>query len=396
MRHLALTAAVLALVAGTAAGGGLDLSGFVAGETRWFPDEPAYPGQFDGLQSSLVLQPEFRYRTSNRRHTFRLTPFLRLDDRDDERTHFDLREAYWLAVAGDVEVLVGVNTVFWGVTESRHLIDVVNQVDYVEDVDGEGKLGQPMVRLSWQRDWGRLEAFALVGFREMTLPGPHGRLRLPLPITDDADFPDGRSDLDAALRWSHYLGDFDLGLHFFHGMGREPGFRPVTGADGLPALQPFYNRINQLGMDGQWTRDAWLWKLEWLVREGDGDTFAAAVMGFEYTLYQLGGGNADLGLLGEFLYDGRDDTASATFFDRDVFAGARLALNDVHDTTVLAGAVVDARDGSTVARLEFERRLSNRFKLEIEGRFFLGVADDNAVAFLRQDSFLNLRLAYGL
>ncbi len=381
--------AVLLGGVGEATAQGFDLSGFAAFEPRLFVQSPQTELQFSGLQLSGLLVPEIGYRTSDRQHQFKLSPFVRVDSRDDERTHFDLREAYWRTVQGDWEVLTGFNTFFWGVTESRHLVDVINQTDALEDIDDEDKLGQAMVNVGWQRDWGRLDAFLLLGFRERRFAAPEGRPGLPLPIRRRGRFPDGRRDVDLALRYSHYLGDWDVGVHLFRGTSREPAF--VVGDDGA-SLVPTYRNINQAGLDLQYTRGAWLWKLEGIVREGEGRTFGAAVAGFEYTLYQLGGGAADLGLLAEFLVDGRDASAPVTPFDHDLFVGGRLALNDVQDAQVLAGAVIDVQDGSTAVRVEAERRISDHLDLELEGRFFIGVDPFNSLRPFHRDSFLNLRL----
>ena len=81
--------------------------------------------------------------------------FARADSQDDERSHADLREAYWGYESDDWDVIIGVNKVFWGVTESRHLVDVINQTDLVEDIDQEDKLGQPMINIATQRNWGQ-------------------------------------------------------------------------------------------------------------------------------------------------------------------------------------------------------------------------------------------------
>ena len=94
---------------------------------------------------------------------------------DDQRTHADLREAYWAWQDDEYELIVGVDKVFWGVAESRHLVDIINQTDLVEDLDEEDKLGQPMVNVSVQRDWGRLGFYLLPYFGK-------GRL---LVVTDD-------------------------------------------------------------------------------------------------------------------------------------------------------------------------------------------------------------------
>ena len=113
---------------------GFDVSGYLAAEYRPFLESPAYAGQLSAGQVSLVTAPELRFRTDDRSHTFKLAAFVRLDSADSKRTHADLREAYWRFVHNDLELLVGVNTVFWGVTESRHLVDVVNQVDFLEEI----------------------------------------------------------------------------------------------------------------------------------------------------------------------------------------------------------------------------------------------------------------------
>ena len=73
--------------------------------------------------------------------------------------------------------MVGINSVFWRVVESNHLVDILNQTDLIEDIDGEEKLGQPMISLSTQQDWGGLSLFVLPWFRERTFPSEEGRLR---------------------------------------------------------------------------------------------------------------------------------------------------------------------------------------------------------------------------
>ncbi len=377
---------------------GWSLSGSLAAEVRWFANSPVLDGQLETVQGSGLFAPELRWRSEDRRHQITLSPFVRWDAEDDERTHFDLREGYYRYVGDEWELLFGVDRVFWGVTESRHLVDIVNQTDLVEDLDDEDKLGQPMVKVGWDRGFGRIELLALLGFRERTFPGPAGRLRPPLVVDRDRTVYEsaaGEERLDLALRWSHYLGDWDLGAHAFHGTSREPRLVPAASrADPGVELVPYYDVINQVGVDLQFTRGAWLWKAEALVREGYDDTFGAVVAGFERTLYQIGGSSADLGLLLELHYDGREETEPPTIYDRDLFFGGRLALNDSQDTSILAGALVDRGDGSTVLLLEATRRLGQQFTLEFEGRSFLDVAPAGDLAALEDDDLLVLRLSW--
>ena len=262
------------------------LSGFVGAELRGFVDDARFDSQFDGLQPSLIVQPEFTLFPQDSDDQFNFIPFARLDSRDSRRTHFDVREAYWLHVSDEWELLAGVNRVFWGVAESRHLVDIINQTDLVEDLDGEDKLGQPMINLSAQRDWGALSLFVMPWFRERTFPGKNGRLRFPLVTDGDPDYQssDKQHRPEVALRYSHYIGAWDFGLAYFNGTSREPRFLLNSNAT---RLVPFYDLIKQVGTDVQFTHEGWLWKFEGLWRAQHGDHFLATVGGFEYTLYQL-------------------------------------------------------------------------------------------------------------
>ena len=356
------------------------MSGFVASELRWFPQSPQFQGQFSGAEPSLLANPEIRYRSKDRDTSAVFIPFLRLSGRDAERTHADIREAYIATRKGDWDLLVGLNKVFWGVAESRHLINIVNQTDAIEDVDEEDKFGQPMINLGVQKDWGRIDLFVLPGFRERPFPRTEGRLRAGLIVEEDlASFESGAGNkhIDVAGRYSHFIGDWDFGVSIFHGLSREPRLLPnATGT----ALAPRYDEITQLGVDVQYTLDAWLWKFEGIAREGHGDSFAAMVGGVEYTFYQVA--------------DGRDENrAPPTPLEHDLFLGARLALNDVDDTQALAGAVIDAEDGTLSFFLEAERRIGDSWKIEAEARLLGNVDDKNVLAPFKRDSFLNLRLS---
>jgi hypothetical protein len=373
--------------------GELKVSGFTAADLRWFPQSPRFEGQFSGMDSSVLIEPEFRYRMDDGGPQFTFIPFGRLSSRDAKRSHFDIREAYIAQSLGDWDYLVGINKVFWGVAESRHLVNIINQTDAIEDTDDEDKLGQPMINIGVQKDWGRIDLFVLPGFRERTFSGSTGRLRSGLTVNEDqATFESGAKNahVDFAGRYSHVFGNWDVGVSMFHGLSREARF--LVGADGR--LAPHYDLITQFGLDVQYTFDAWLWKFEGIAREGHGKPFAAMVGGLEYTFYQVSGRAADIGVLSELHLDGRDeDETPGTVFDNDIFMGIRLALNDVDDTQALAGTVIDSEDGTLSFLVEAKRRIGSSWKIEAEGRILTNVSDNNALSPFRRDSFFNLRLA---
>ena len=136
-----------------------DITGFIGFDTQAFWLDGQYQGQENGLNPSLMLQPEFYWRSDDGQQRVSIVGFARLDSVDDERTHADLREAYWGIDGDDWDLTAGISKVFWGVTESRHLVDVINQTDLVESIDKESKLGQPLVNFKLQRDYGRFGEF---------------------------------------------------------------------------------------------------------------------------------------------------------------------------------------------------------------------------------------------
>ena len=393
MRSLLLVI-LLAVASSPARGEEVDISGSIELQTRAFWHDPAWVGQDDqALQGSVVSTTEFRWRNADGNQRASLIPYLRWDTTDDERSIADLREAYWAFEGDDYEVLVGANTVFWGVTESVHLVDIINQTDFAGDIDGEDKLGQPMVSFALQRDWGEISAFVMPYFRERTFAGVDGRFRPPVAIdTDNPIYETSSAErhVDWALRYSHYIGDIDIGVSAFSGTSREPRFVPA--ADGQ-SLLPVYDQIDQFGVDLQYTKEAWLWKLEAIARDGVSGSFAAAVVGFEYTLYQVSESSADVGLLLEYQYDGRDEFEPATIADNDVFVGARLALNDIQDTAVLAGFSYDTDTGETFVNIEAERRFGDNWFAELRVRAFSGAEQGDTTFWLQKDDYVQLSIS---
>ncbi|MBL4748372.1 MAG: hypothetical protein JKY17_06295 [Magnetovibrio sp.] len=163
--------------------------------------------------------------------------------------------------------------------------------------------------------------------------------------------------------------------------------------NGASILTPHYDLIDQSSLDAQLTKDATLWKLEAISRTGQGRRIMAAVGGVEHTLYGISGSQMDLGLLSEYQYDNRNTiNAPPTSADNDVFVGARLTLNDAQNTTLLAGAIVDRKTKSSTFSLDAERRLNDNLKLTLEARLFANIKTKDALAGIKSDDVLIVRL----
>lgn len=375
----------------------IEISGSAGVEQRYFLQDPLDERQ-DRSQISAFLQPEIYTDFNDGLDSILFSPFLRVDQHDDERTHADIRELLWLRVGDDWELRTGITKVFWGQTESVHLVDVINQTDSVEAIDGEDKLGQPMVNLSIIRDWGTTSFFLLPYFRERTFPGMDGRLRPGLSI--DIDNPlyessDEENNVDWAVRWQHSIGDWEVGLSYFDGTSREPDLVSVTQNE-QTLLRPFYPQMQQTGVDILAVVDSWLFKFEGIHREVNGDDFVAAVGGFEYTLVGVMDSIYDIGWLMEYQYDERDEL-SPTPAQNDLMVGSRIVFNDVDGTEILIGYVQDLDEAdSRSGFIEASSRISDNWKWRFDAWFFSGAEDQpfDPLYQIRRDDFAELTLEY--
>ena len=371
----------------------ISVSGNVDLEVRYFPDSPNIgPDQKTNL--SISGEVEFYRAIGSNGDSIRIKPFLRVDENDNERTHFDIREAYWQHVSEQYELTVGINQVFWGVTETRHLVNIVNQIDLIESGDEEELLGQPMVHLTLFQDQGSLEFFVLPFFRERNFPGRDGRPGAGGFVdTDRARFAvdDKSKQVDFAVRWSRHIGVWDLGVSYFSGLSREPRFElepNCNPAVSVCAFLPVYETIDQFGLDVQATSGAWLWKLEAIHRDGQSNAFGAAVAGFEYTFYDVSGSGADIGVVTEYLFDERDFIP----YNNDISIGARITLNDINSTALLAGIIIDLDNGSNAFSIEASRRIGDASSVSLEARAVGRAMRGDPLELVRDEDYLELKL----
>ena len=325
------------------------------------------------------------------------TPFVRLDENDEQRTHVDVRELKFVRAADTWEFSAGIAQVFWGVAESRNVVDIINQEDQLESFASDAKLGQPMINLTLVRDWGDLAFYVLPGFREKDFPGVDGRPRLPLLIDADAsqyESSDEEQHIDYAIRYSHYIDEWDIGLSYFKGTAREPLLIPVQSAsNGQLSLQPFYYQLDQAGIDVQATLESWLLKSELVHRSGNAiEDHLEFVGGIEYSFYGILDSDADLGVVAEYLWDERD--RAPQLFQNDFLLGLRLALNDEQSTEALLGLITDLDDSGVAISLEASRRIGNSFKFSANALFWENTDNDSDLAALRKEDFLEFELGY--
>jgi len=381
-----------------------EFSGYVGGQTRIFFEDGVSAEQHNSYLSG-VAEPEYFHDWDNGEQNIEAKLFYRVDQYDENRTHGDIRELSWTGVYTDWEVRAGISKVYWGVAETQHLVDIVNQTDLVENVDGEDKLGQPMLKASTERDWGTIDLLILPGFRERTFAGVEGRPRPNIIIDTDSDaiydFSAGKDHIDLAARYSHYIDEWEFGLTVFDGVSREPtGFAPTAFDASMnpTVIVPIYSLINQIGLDGQAFFGDWTWKLEATntqLRSGDnkGTNSFRSVGGFEYTWVGIADSSIDIGFVVEYHYSDKR-IYTQTIFDNDLATALRFVLNDAQSTEILAGLTTDADTQTIGSFVEATRRLGESWTIDAQIRTFHGAKQGRPLYSFRFDNFAQVDLNY--
>jgi len=358
-------------------------------EYRYFYNSPSFDGQKSHFPS-LAIRPKYILEWNKGYESINTEIFFRLDI-DNKRTHWDIRELYYQKVKNNWELSIGLKKIFWGVTESNHLVDIINQTDVVESFDGEQKLGQPMVQYSLNTSFGTLDFFYLPFHRKRNYPGEKGRFRFQTVIhSEDIKYERSSKEWhqDFAIRYAHSFSIIDIGLSHFYGIGREPLFQ-FNNQGNIDAIYPI---INQTGLDLQLTHNAFSWKLESIYRQSEFQDFLALTAGLEFTISNIKNSGIDAGLISEYLYDDRGDLALSAM-QNDIFFGSRIAFNNVQDTSILLGSIFDLESSSKIFSIEASRRFGSSMKVEIEGRFFTEISESEFIlSNFRNDSFLRFSL----
>lgn len=361
-------------------------------EYRYLPQDPPYEVQDNAL--STIIRADHSHDLNDGSDLLEFEGFYRWSDSDKERIHGDFENLSWTHVANSWEIRSGVRTVFWGVSEFQHLVDVINQKDLVERIDGEARLGQPMINLSLIREWGIMEIFALVGFRKRTYPGEDGWPRGPILISNDySEYESGQEEnrTDFALRWSNSINSWDVALSYFSGNSRDPEFRSINDKG---ELIPFYAVIDQQSLELQYNHEEWLWKLEALSRSGlTGGRYFATTFGFEYNIDFLSN-STRAGLLMEYNFDERgNDSPFTQYLENDLALGLRWVLNDEASTELLFGAIIDEKTHEKAYPMQVSSRMGEFWKINFDANFFVSKRPPTIAEFLTGSSNPEYKLA---
>jgi hypothetical protein len=360
-------------------------------EQQFFPKKGAYPNQKDYFISGAI-KPKLSISSPDKRHQFVGEAFLRGSLQDPNRSHVDIREAYYRYNKGKWAISAGSKRIFWGVTESAHLVDIINQADQVEQFDGTEKLGQPMIQFTTGTSVGKFELYYLPISRRRQFAGEHGRFRFPV-VLEREDIPFTTSAKawhpSVAARWYNTFDKLDIGLSYFFGVTREPMY---LGFDSVKGLDLTYPIIQQAGIDAQYTLGALMLKLEAIYRHTERQKFKALATGFEYTFGNVANKGLDIGIVSEYLYDSRG-LLTFSGLDNDLFIGSRITFNDIGSSSFLIGSIFDLNKSTRLFRLEGSRRFKGNWKANVLATVLSNVSAKEILYNFRQDDLLQLSIS---
>ncbi len=416
----------------------IDASGYLEAEFRYFPSKALFAEQERSFYS-FAIAPELRWSSENDNHQVTFKPFGRVDSSDGNRTHADIRELFYLYSGTGWQIEAGINKVYWGVAESAHLVDIINQTDVVEAFNGEEKLGQPLIGLGLENDaFGNIDLYVLPYFRERTMTAGNEPYLISLkgkdatlPIDyDNTQYESSQRDshVDFAARWAQSFDDLDVAVSAFNGTDREgipvvsqliPVPNPQDPIGSVEKLTLYYQQLTQIGLELQYLYDDLALKFEGVSKYQNTGNYLSYVAGLEYTFSDAAPFGQDVGILLEYLWNNRKNVNIASMshdalnlpqgtlgsnlplpgnylspFENDIFLGARFNLNNIDSTQFIAGIIYDLETQTHMTTFEGSTRIGDSIRISINAYLFNNVAEDSSFYFSRRDDLIEFKTAW--
>ncbi len=325
-------------------------------------------------------------------------PYYRYDHNDKERSLFNFKENYLIYLHDNSEVKLGIAEIFWGVTESKNLVDIINVYDGT-DGDQKAKLGQSMLSYSTYSERGGIfDFYYLPFFSKKPQIGESGRLRLSKPIESyDVIYSGGAGDKvpSWALKWEKNIGMSDFSIQAFRGNSRESSTIPLI--EGI-TLKYFagYERISQIGTYIQTISGPYLFKVEAIRRHGQKnaknirENYYSYTLGTEYLINRLFDKIWDLSLFIEYSNDDRGND-STDIMQNDIFMAGQFLFNDVNGTELLIGSTFDIDGGGNTSNFELSSRITEDIRVKGTYQLYWSTNNKDPLYDFRRDNYFGIK-----
>ena len=365
-------------------------------EIKEFHKNEAYSNQQNTYSSFIKSEIFFDFKNDLE---FLMEPYLRYDRYDKNRSLFDFKENNLTYYYNDIQLKAGISEVFWGITESKNLVDIINPKD-VTDGDQKAKLGQTMLAFSnYSEKFGILDFYYLPFFKNSSQIGEEGRLRLSKPIENYNIVYEGGAGSKVpswALKWEHSFRFFDFSLQGFRGNSRESSTIGKLENLQLKYFQG-YERISQIGTYFQVISGPIIYKLEVIKRNGQKnaknirENFFSYTLGLEHLINNLFENKWDLTSFIEYHNDDRNGD-STDILQNDLFLATRLNFNNIDGTEFLTSITLDTDGGGNTSTVELSSRITDNIRVTGSYNSYWSANETDILYSFRRDNYFSINI----
>lgn len=387
------------------------------GQRQFLSDPSPKPDAFQKSAPFMTVTPILQWAGEDTR--FRLKMIAGLDQTEFEakdRTQLIPQEFFVEHRQGPINVVLGLNTFNWGVTDVVNPLDVINP-RWMRNALSPQKIGSAGLALAWAGDNGGFDFVYIPRQFPHELPTPTSRYlprdaslgnyvaefqgtpvevrtpATPLHFTySEHKDPSHALDNNFAVRYRQTIGSLDLHVVGFEGIPGFPdfsapsvtlnviNFSPLTlELDPNIELEPKYQRVRIAGFGGVWTVAGMLVKLvhaeTWRTStDFEVSTPRTTVLGLEKSLSLKG--LESTWIYQHTLIEDSSKLAASVYSTREIFDKSHLLglrLSAGFDWNLLMAAILNPVSGTNIAQVEGQYRLSDRYQLKasiqsIQGR----------------------------
>ena len=365
-------------------------------EIKEFHKKEAYSNQQNTYSSFIKSEIFFDFKNDI---VFLMEPYFRYDHHDKNRSLFDFKENNLTYYYNDIQVKAGISEIFWGITESKNLVDIINVKD-VTDGDQKAKLGQSLLAFSnYSEKFGSIDFYYLPFFKNSSQIGETGRLRLSKPIENYNIVYAGGAGPKVpswALKWENSFGILDFSLQGFRGNSRESSTIAKLEDSQLKYFQG-YERISQIGSYIQVISGPIIYKLEAIKRNGQKnainirENFFSYTLGLEYLINNLFENKWDITSFIEYHNDNRNND-STDIFQNDLFLATKLNFNNIKGTEFFTSITLDIDGGGNTSSLELSSRVTDNTRVTGSYNSYWSVNDKDILYSFRRDNYFRIKV----
>ena len=341
------------------------------------------------------------------------------EDKENGRTFLRLDELYVKYELENALFFAGKNIRFWGALEAFNVADTFTTVDFRSDLLDQQREGAWNVAYSYFTETGELSLIMKLYENPWRMGKyPYVYDFLPKFVHYDSDlehekegfYPTLYLKYSGSTEWEYPL---DYAFIMQHGYDSQRYFTsdaPLNGVNNRFRANAYLvdkaltyhtlvlgNTLFKLEASAAHVRDEQVMLGGLHVKD-----YYQLGAGFEHTLVAVYE-SADLGLIGEYYrYDTfehkneiADDLALFQTFQNDLFVGLRYSFNDMEDSSVLAGVVIDTEYAEQSYRVEYKTRLFDTFSLKADYSYINpSDSQQTAYAMLQEHQRIGVNLAY--